>query len=149
MLPLSYTSYLSDDEYNDAVIDSDSVVYASKNGALVRTPFDTMLNEELLKLSSPVAWQEKCTDYLRSLFSPVAIFVLMTVAATMGYGKRKNVLLFSIIQCLCIAVVYYVSDMVFSIASHQGTFHPSLSVILPPIVTIAINFIIDRIGRLL
>ena len=102
-----------------------------------------------LKLSSPVAWQEKCTDYLRSLFSPVAIFVLMTVAATMGYGKRKNVLLFSIIQCLCIAVVYYVSDMVFSIASHQGTFHPSLSVILPPIVTIAINFIIDRIGRLL
>ena len=102
-----------------------------------------------LKTTSPHAWQEKCTDWLRSLFSPLAIFVLMTVSATMSYSMKKNVLLFSIIQSLCIAVVYYVCDMVFSIASHQGTIHPVMAVILPVVITIGINFIIDRLGRII
>ncbi|MDD6300664.1 MAG: S8 family serine peptidase [Ruminococcus sp.] len=65
MLPLSYISYLSDDEYNDAVIDSDGVVYASQNNSIVRTPFDTMLNEELLKLSSPVTQITVSDNYYR------------------------------------------------------------------------------------
>ena len=102
-----------------------------------------------LKNTSPQAWQEKCTDWLRSVFSPLSIFVLMTVSATMSYSMKKNVLLFSIIQSLCIAVVYYVCDMVFSIAAHQGTIHPIFSVILPVVITIMINFIIDRLGRIL
>ena len=102
-----------------------------------------------LKNTSPQAWQEKCTDWLRSVFSPLSIFVLMTVSATMSYSMKKNVLLFSIIQSLCIAVVYYVCDMVFSIAAHQGTIHPIFSVILPVVITIMINFIIDRLGRII
>ena len=73
----------------------------------------------------------------------------MTVSATMSYSMKKNVLLFSIIQSLCIAVVYYVCDMVFSIAAHQGTIHPMFSVILPVVITIMINFIIDRLGRII
>lgn len=102
-----------------------------------------------LKNTSPQAWQEKCTDWLRSLFSPLSIFVLMTVSATMSYSMKKNVLLFSIIQSLCIAIVYYVSDMVFSIASHQGTIHPIMSVILPIVITIGINFILDKLGKVI
>ena len=102
-----------------------------------------------LKNTSPQAWQERCTDWLRSVFSPLSIFVLMTVAATMSYSMKKNVLLFSIIESLCIAVVYYVSDMVFSIAAHQGTIQPIFSVLLPVIITLIINFIIDRLGRII
>ena len=104
---------------------------------------------DMLKTTSPQAWQEKCTDWLRSVFSPLSIFVLMTVSATMSYSMKKNVLLFSIIQALCIAVVYFVSDMVFSIAAHQGAIHPIVCVLLPVAVTISINFIIDKIGKLI
>lgn len=65
MLPLSYTSYVSDEEYNDAVIDDDGIIYASQGGALVRTHFDTMQNEELLKLSSPVTQITVSDSYYR------------------------------------------------------------------------------------
>lgn len=102
-----------------------------------------------LKTTSPPAWQEKCTDYLRSFFSPLSIFVLTTVAATMSYSMKKNVLLFSIIQALCLAVVYFVADMVFSIAAHQGAFHPMLSVLLPVALTIGVNVILDRLGKMI
>ena len=124
--------------------------FQSENLNVETMGFGTALSYlKKLKNTSPQAWQEKCTDWLRSLFSPLAIFVLMTVSATMSYSMKKNVLLFSIIQSLCIAVVYYVCDMVFSIASHQGTIHPIMSILLPVMITIGINFIIDRLGRLL
>ena len=122
--------------------------FQSENLNIETMSFKTAFNYlKKLKNTSPQAWQEKCTDWLRSLFSPLAIFVLMTVSATMSYSMKKNVLLFSIIQSLCIAVVYYVCDMVFSIASHQGTIHPILCIVLPVVITIGINFVIDRLGR--
>ena len=124
--------------------------FQSENLNIETMSFNTALSYlKKLEKTSPQAWQEKCTDWLRSLFSPWAIFVLMTVSATMSYSMKKNVLLFSIIQSLCIAIVYYVSDMVFSIASHQGTIHPIMSVLLPVVITISINFILDKLGRVI
>lgn len=93
------------------------------------------------------AWQDKATDYYRALFQPLAILVLMIVSALMNYNFKKNVLLFSIIESLSIAVVYYCSDMVFSIAAHQSVITPYMAVALPLIVTVAISYIMSLLGK--
>lgn len=100
-----------------------------------------------LRTSDKDAWQEKATDYLRSLFEPLSVFLLLCISASFDYNVKKNVLLFSIIESLSVAVVYYVSDMVFSIFSHQGAFHPVLSVILPVLSTIVMAVGINEFGK--
>ena len=100
-----------------------------------------------LRFTQAEVWQEKCTDYLRRLFQPLSILLLLSLSALFDYNLKKNVLLFSIIESLCVAVVYYVSDMVFSIASHQGTFSPEWAVILPLISTIIIAAGINEFGK--
>lgn len=100
-----------------------------------------------LRIVDPISWHEKATDYYRTRFQAVAIFVLMFISAAMNYRFKKNILLFSIIQSLSIAIAYYCADMVFSIAAHQGAIHPYSSVILPLVVTVAAAYIISLLGK--
>lgn len=100
-----------------------------------------------LKTTQKEAWQEKTTDYLRTLFSPLSILLLLSISAAFDYNIKKNVLLFSVVESLCVAVVYYVSDMVFSIFAHQGAFHPVFAVILPVVSTLAIAVLINEGGK--
>lgn len=102
---------------------------------------------ERLKVVDPQSWQEKATDYYRAFFQPLGIFILMFISVSMSYHFKKNVLLFSVIQSLAIAVVYYVGDMVFSIASHQGAITPYMAVILPLAITILLSWVISLLGK--
>ncbi len=100
-----------------------------------------------LSLAQKEVWQEKCTDYLRRFFQPLSIVLLLSISALFDYNLKKNVLLFSVIESLCVAVVYYVSDMVFSIAAHQGAYSPVWAVILPLFSTIVIAAGINELGK--
>lgn len=100
-----------------------------------------------LKVVDKEQWQEKATDYYRSLFQPLAILVLMLISVTMNYRFKRNVLLFCIIQSLSIAVVYYVADMVFSIFCHQGALSPLAVVYLPVIVTLTLAYLISLLTK--
>ncbi len=100
-----------------------------------------------LKTVDKAQWQEKATDYYRALTQPLAILVLMIISVTMNYRFKKNVLLFCIIQSLSIAVVYYVADMVFSIAAHQGAVSPYQCVYIPIIVTLLLAWCISFLTR--
>ncbi len=100
-----------------------------------------------LKIADHAAWQEKATDYYRSRFQCLAIFVLMSISAMLDYRFKKNVLLFSIIQSLSIAVAYYCADMVFSIMAHQGAIAPYQTVVLPLAVTIIIAYTLSLVGK--
>ena len=100
-----------------------------------------------LETTQKEAWQEKCTDYLRRLFQPLSIFLLLCISASFDYNIKKNVLLFSVIESLCVAVVYYVSDMVFSIFAHQGAFPPLFAVVLPVVTTIVLAAVINEFGK--
>lgn len=102
---------------------------------------------ERLKVIDPKSWQEKASDYYRSLFQPAGILILMIISVSMSYHFKKNVLLFSVIQSLSIAVVYYVGDMVFSIAAHQGAISPYAAVVLPLAITIILSWIISELGK--
>ena len=100
-----------------------------------------------LSTAQKEVWQEKCTDYLRRFFQPLSIVLLLSISALFDYNLKKNVLLFSVIESLCVAVVYYVSDMVFSIAAHQGAYSPAWAVILPLLSTIVIAAGINELGK--
>lgn len=100
-----------------------------------------------LKLRDRESWQEKATDYYRSLFKSISILLLLSISASFDYILKKNILLFSIIQSLSIAVVYYVSDMVFSIFAHQGAISPIMCIILPILITIILALIINKLGK--
>ncbi|MBQ0071307.1 MAG: LptF/LptG family permease, partial [Spirochaetales bacterium] len=97
-----------EDSYTLRDMDLDPSYFKSSNIKVETMDFVTA-QRYLKRLKSVEAenWQTKATDYYRSLFAPLAIFVLMTVSATLDYNFKKNVLLFSIIQSLSIAVVYY------------------------------------------
>ena len=94
-----------------------------------------------------VSWQEGMTDFLRRLSSPLGILVLAIIAMSMNYTFKKNVLLFSIVQSLVIAVVYYVADMVFSIASRQGALSVYSVFYAPILITIALSYLISFLGK--
>ena len=100
-----------------------------------------------LKTTQREAWREKCTDYLRRFFQPLSILLLLCISASFDYNLKKNVLLFSVIESLCVAVVYYVADMVFSIFAHQGAFSPVFAVILPIVTTIVLAAVINEFGK--
>ena len=97
--------------------------------------------------SNHQAWQASATDYIRRVSSPLAILVLMFISVSMGYNFKKNVLLFSIIQSLSIAVIYYVADMVFSIMGHQGAVAPAMTVVAPLVLTVLLSLVISLLGR--
>ena len=92
-------------------------------------------------------WQERATEYYRRIYSPLAIFVLMFISAAMNYRFKKNVLLFSVIQSLSIAVIYYVADMVFSIMGNQGVVTPGGAVIWPIAMTLLLSLVLSLLGR--
>ena len=96
---------------------------------------------------NPSSWIEKETEFLRRLSEPLGIFVLMMISILMNYTFKKNILLFSIVQSLLIAVVYYVSDMVFSIVCKQGMIAPVYVVVMPLLFTVILSFAISAIGK--
>ena len=100
-----------------------------------------------LKSVNYASWREGMTDFLRRLASPFGILVLSFIALSLNYTYKKNILLFSIVQSLIIAVVYYVADMVFSIAARQGSINVYSVFIAPPIITIALSYLISHLGK--
>ena len=100
-----------------------------------------------LKSVNYASWREGMTDFLRRLASPFGILVLSLIALSLNYTYKKNILLFSIVQSLIIAVVYYVADMVFSIAARQGSINVYCVFIAPPIITIALSYLISHLGK--
>ena len=134
--------------YEEPLFDPEPRLFRSQNTS-IETMDRTTAEEYLARLwtSDRTTWQEKATDYYRRLGSPLAILVLMFISVTMNYNFKKNVLLFSVIQSLSIAIIYYVADMVFSIMGHQGAVTPIMTVIAPLILTGLLSLVISLLGR--
>lgn len=91
-------------------------------------------------------YQTSATEYIQRLFSPFSILILMLISCSMNYRFKKNVFLFSVIQSLCTAVVYYVAMMVMTIMADQGVIAPASSVLIPVALVGALVFLIRLIG---
>lgn len=76
-------------------------------------------------------YTQLATDFYQRLFSCLTPLVLMLIACSINYKFKKNVLLFSIICCLCIGVVYYVVQMLTLIMASQGMISPEAGMLVP------------------
>jgi len=74
---------------------------------------------------------EIAAEFYQRLFSCFTPFVLMLIACSINYRFKKNVLLFSIISCLCIGVLYYVTQMLTLIMANQGMISPASGMLVP------------------
>lgn len=99
-----------------------------------------------MKVIDKEVWYSVQTDFYSRLFSPLATFTLVFISLLMNYRFKKNVFLFSIIQSLCTAVVYYVCEMVVTIMCSQAIIAPIFSVIIPNVSTLVLSLIIRLIG---
>ncbi len=135
-------------EYEEPLFDPEPRMFRSQNTDIKTMDRETA-KEYLQRLwdSNRTSWQGMATDYYRRVASPLAILVLMFISVSMNYNFKKNVLLFSVIQSLSIAVIYYVADMVFSIMGHQGAVTPLMTVAAPFILTILLSLVISLLGR--
>lgn len=86
-------------------------------------------------------------DFLHRIAEPFTIFILMMIAILMNYSYKKNVLLFSLFESIVIALVYFVSDMVFSILASEEIVSAALAIIFPSLATIIIALLISEAGR--
>ena len=134
--------------WSDPLFDIEPRLFRSQNTSIETMDKDTA-REYLSRLASTdrASWQEDATDYYRRIYSPLAIFVLIFISLCMNYRFKKNVLLFSVIQSLSIAVVYYVADMVFSIMGHQGAVSPVSTVVMPLVLTVLLSLVISLVGK--
>ena len=93
-------------------------------------------------------WYQSATEFILRLTSPLSIFVLVAISLLMNYRFKKNIFLFSLIQSLCTAVVYYVVQMLVSIMCEQGIIHPAYSAIIPVVTVLVLSLSIRFIGRM-
>ena len=135
-------------EFEEPLFDPEPRLFRSQNTDIETMDRETA-TEYLARLwdSNRTSWQGMATDYYRRVCSPLAILVLMFISVSMNYNFKKNVLLFSVIQSLAIAVIYYVADMVFSIMGHQGAVQPYMTVLAPFVLTILLSLVISLLGR--
>jgi len=98
------------------------------------------------KVVNPIAYSEYSTTLYQRLFSALPLFILVLISCSINYNYKKNILLFSILQSLCTAVVYYVSVMLVTIMGNQGMILAPLTVILPVLLVYMIAMLFKLIG---
>lgn len=101
---------------------------------------------EQLRSADISAWYQAATDYVSRLFAPFSVFILVLISLLMNYRFKRNIFLFSLIQSLCTAVIYYVMQMLVSIMCEQGILHPVFSVIIPAATVLVLSLLIRFAG---
>lgn len=97
-----------------------------------------------IRLLDPSKWNTYATDFANRIFGCFSPLVLLFIACTISYKYKKNVLLFSIIMSLCIAVIYYVIQMLSLILAKQGVIGPIWGMAIPMIMIVCIA-ILERL----
>lgn len=92
----------------------------------------------MIERVDPSRYPELATDFFKRLLDSLNPMVMLFIACTISYKYRKNILLFSIITSLCIAVIYYVVQMVTLIMARQAVIAPLWGMAIPMIVIVCI-----------
>lgn len=78
------------------------------------------------------------TDFAKRLFDALNPLLLVIIAVTISYRYKKNILLFSIITAITVAVIYYVVQMVTLIMARQGVINSVWAMVIPMIVLLLV-----------
>ena len=92
-----------------------------------------------MKTLNPEEYASLATEYYKRIFSCLTSLVMIIIACSVNYRFKKNVLFFSLVGSICIAVVYYVVQMVTIMLADQGVIAPQLGTLIPFFVIIVLS----------
>ncbi|MCQ2398513.1 MAG: LptF/LptG family permease [Sphaerochaetaceae bacterium] len=98
-----------------------------------------------MKELNPVQYASLGTEYYKRIFGFLTPLIMMIIACCLNYRFKRNVLFFSLICSICIAVIYYVIQMITLMLADQGIIKPQLGMIIPFISIIIITSIFSLI----
>lgn len=92
----------------------------------------------VIKLLDHERYTPLATDFTKRLFDALNPLLLVIIAVTISYRYKKNILLFSIITAISIAVIFYVVQMVTLIMARQGALNSVWAMVIPMIVLLLV-----------
>ena len=84
-----------------------------------------------MKTLNPEEYAKLGTEYYKRIFSCLSPLVMILIACSINYRFKKNVLFFSLVSSIAVAVVYFVVQMVTVMLADQGVIAPYLGTLLP------------------
>ena len=100
-----------------------------------------------MKTLNPEQYASMGTEYYKRVFSCLTPLIMILIACSINYRFKKNVLFFSLVCSICIAVVYFVVQMMTVMLSDQGVIAPQLGTLIPFIVIIALTTFMGALLR--
>ena len=94
-----------------------------------------------MKTLNPEEYASLGTDYYKRVLSFLTPIVLMIISISLNYRFKKNILFFSILCSVCIAVVYYVVQMMTIMLADQGVISPPMGMLIPFVAIILISLL--------
>ena len=100
-----------------------------------------------MKTLNPEEYAKLGTEYYKRLFSCLSPLIMIMIACSINYRFKKNVLFFSLVCSICVAVVYFVVQMMTVMMADQGVIAPQLGTLIPFAVIILIATVMGLIMR--
>ena len=100
-----------------------------------------------MKGLNPEEYAKLGTEYYKRLFSCLSPLIMILIACSINYRFKKNVLFFSLVCSIAIAVVYFVVQMMTIMLADQGVIAPQLGTLIPFGVIILLATIMGTIMR--
>ncbi len=98
-----------------------------------------------MKSINPDEYARLGTEYYKRIFSCLTPLIMIIIACSMNYKFKKNVLFFSLICSICVAVVYFVVQMVTLMLADQGVIAPYLGTLIPFAVVLLLAGIMSAV----
>ena len=92
-----------------------------------------------IKGLNPEGYASLATEYYERILGCLTPLVMIIIACSITYRFKKNVLFFSLVGSICIAVVYYVVRMVTIMLADQGVIAPALGTLIPFAAVIVVS----------
>ena len=97
--------------------------------------------------ASGLPYRQDLTKYHERFSFALTPFIVVLIATAFGGRFRKNILLMSLLVSLCVAVVYYVTQMVTGLLAYSGLISPILGAWAGVLLFIAIGVGLMRLSR--
>ncbi|PKL14402.1 MAG: YjgP/YjgQ family permease [Spirochaetae bacterium HGW-Spirochaetae-8] len=81
------------------------------------------------------------SDFYNRLLGSLTPLILIVISCSTIFNWKKNVLIFSIIASLCIAIIFYVLQMLSLILAKQSVIPPAMGTAIPMLVLLSFSFV--------
>ncbi|MHC1693344.1 MAG: LptF/LptG family permease [Sphaerochaetaceae bacterium] len=131
-----------EDIYRNAMIDIEPVLFRNLTTDVKTLQLESAIQYiARLKRIDSSQYAMYATELYNRIFNSLTPLILIIISCSTIFAWKKNVLVFSIITSLAIAVVYYVLQMVSIIFAKQGVIHAATGVLAPMATLLVLSLI--------